>query len=105
MRPSARLCARRTAIHATRRLLCTDNKAAAERTSTLGAYGKASTRGSGLSLMGSKSRGQGALSAEDKERLARGEIGLDGDDHAASERCREPFAIAHERLPLSRPRR
>ena len=77
MRPSAR----RSATLAARRLLCTDNKAASERTSTLGAYGKASTRGSGLSLMGSKSRGQGALSAEDKERLARGEIGLDGDDH------------------------
>lgn len=61
-------------LRTSRRLLCT-----AENAGSLGAYGKRGTRGSGKSLMGSKLRGQGALSKEDKAAMAAGDLGQDGD--------------------------
>ena len=45
-----------------------------ERSASLGAYGARGTRGSGVSLMGGKRRGAGALTADEQERLARGEF-------------------------------
>ena len=48
--------------------------ATSERTAKLGAYGSKASRGSGMSLMGGKRRGQGGLTAEEKAALERGEL-------------------------------
>lgn len=66
----ARLCTRP-------RSLCTRARDASDRAASLGAYGAKGTKGSGLSLIGS--RGRGALTAEQLAALERGELVADLD--------------------------
>lgn len=67
------------------------------KSTNLGAYGSKSTRGSGVSLMGGKRRGQGALSPAEREALAAGkfeDVGVD-DELEAGDVLMEVLAEDH----------